>query len=155
MDGLLLHRNYNFIECDYCIFFLYCLTVTPSVSGWQFVSKAFDLSDGDDSTTMTPKSIIISLNYSRQGNFAYFDNISLVKEPSQSYTYDSDGNLVSVVANAKQNATMDYDDNNNLTSYVDPKDYAYEYTYNDNGKILVNSERILQNQINLVLKVCH
>ena len=63
------------------------------VSSWQFVSKAFDLSDGTN-TNKIPTKVRIYLNYSNQGNTAYFDNVSLVKEPAQSYTYDDDGNPI-------------------------------------------------------------
>lgn len=104
------------------------------VSSWQFVSKAFDLSDGTDANK-TPVKVRISLNYSNQANTAYFDNVSLVKEPAQSYTYDSDGNLVTVVDNAKQKSSLEYNSDNKLTKSVDPKGYDYRYTYNPNGKL--------------------
>ena len=106
----------------------------PTISGWQFVSKAFTLSD-ETSANKTPVSIEIFLNYSKQGNAAYFDNISLVKEPSQSYTYDSKGNLVSVVSNAEQSSTMEYNGDNQLTKAVDAKGYEYTYSYNEKGKV--------------------
>ncbi|WP_407385373.1 RHS repeat domain-containing protein [Ruminococcus sp.] len=106
----------------------------PTISDWQFVSKAFNLSD-ETSANKTPVSIEIFLNYSKQGNAAYFDNISLVKEPSQSYTYDSKGNLLSVVSNAEQCSTMEYNGDNKLTKAIDAKGYKYTYTYNEKGKV--------------------
>ena len=105
-----------------------------TISDWQFVSKAFNLSDGT-SANKTPVSVQIFMNYSKEGNAAYFDNFSLVKEPSQSYTYDSKGNLISVVSNAKQNSSMEYNTDNKLTKVLDPKGYSYKYTYNDQGSV--------------------
>jgi RHS repeat-associated protein len=104
------------------------------VSDWQFVSKAFDLSDGTEDE-MTPKYIKISLNYSRQGNSAYFDNFALVKEPAASYNYDNDGHLISITETSKQSKAMEYDDDGHLTKYTDPKDYVTTYAYNAHGKL--------------------
>lgn len=106
----------------------------PTISDWQFVSKAFNLSYSTSSTKV-PSSIEIYMNFSKEDNAAYFDNISLVKEPSQSYTYDSKGNLVSVVSNAEHNSTMEYNTDNKLTSVLDPKGYSYQYTYNNKGSV--------------------
>lgn len=116
----------------------YIIKDTPSfntaVTSWQYLSTAFNLSDKTD-TVKTPTKVKIFPNYSRQGNEAYFDNLQLIKEPAQSYTYDDKGNLVSVVDNAKQNSSMKYNADNKLTQYVDPKGYKYEYTYNNKGKM--------------------
>ena len=101
-----------------------------SITSWQYLSTAFNLSDETDSNK-TPVAIRIFPNYSFQGNRAYFDNIQLIKEPAQSYVYDNEGNMVSVVDNAKQNSTLKYNAENKLTEYVDPKGYKYEYTYYD------------------------
>ncbi len=96
-------------------------------SGWQYSSATFNLSDGT-SAEKTPESITVYLRYYRQANSVWFDNIQLIKDNSQSYTYDSDGNLVSVAANAKKQSTMEYS-NSDLTKSIDAKGYAYEYTY--------------------------
>ena len=99
---------------------------------WQYASGAFNINDG--STTKTPKTLRIFLVYNHQSNYAYFDNIQLTKEAVTSYTYDEDGNLVTVKDNAEQNSSFKYKDNL-LTEYVDPKGYKYEYTYNDNKQV--------------------
>lgn len=72
-----------------------------SVSAWQYATATFNLSDGT-SAKKTPVSITVYLNYSLQANKVYFDNIQLIKDATQSYTYNSDGELVSVVSNAEQ-----------------------------------------------------
>lgn len=104
-----------------------------SVSGWQYTAQAFTLSDGT-SASKTPVKISVYLRYYNQANSAYFDGIQLIKDTSQSYTYDSDGNLVSVSANAEQKSTMEYS-NSDLTKSTDPKGYNYTYTYDDNHNL--------------------
>lgn len=46
------------------------------------------------------------MNFSKEGNAAYFDNISLVKEPSQSYTYDSNVAFVKSYTNGISTPTI-------------------------------------------------
>ena len=107
----------------------------PTISDWQYVSKAFTLDDGNANTNKTPKEIKIGMNYSMQANKAYFDNISLVKEPVASYTYDSKGNLISVSANAQQKSSLEYNADNQITKSVDPKGGEYTYSYDDNSRL--------------------
>ena len=99
-------------------------------NAWQYSSATFNLSDGKADTNKTPVSITVYLRYYRQCNKVYFDNIQLIKDATQSYTYDKDGNLVSVVDNAEQQSKMEYS-NSDLTKSVDPKGYAYTYEYDD------------------------
>ena len=101
-----------------------------SVSDWQYTSAAFNLSDKDNATNKTPVSITIYLSYQYQANYAYFDNICLVKDNAQSYTYDSEGNLISVVDNSEKKSEMEYT-NSDLTKYIDAKDYAYKYKHDE------------------------
>ena len=98
-----------------------------SISGWQYTSAAFNLSDGTNKVK-TPKTITIYLSYQNQGNYAYFDNICLVKDNAMSYTYDKDGKVISVVDNSKKQSTMEYK-NSDLTKNIDTKGYAYTYGY--------------------------
>ena len=104
-----------------------------SISGWQYTSVAFNLSDGTNKVK-TPKTITIYLSYQNQENYAYFDNICLVKDNAMSYTYDKDGKVISVVDNSKKQSTMEYK-NSDLTKNIDAKGYAYEYTYDDNHNV--------------------
>ena len=101
---------------------------------WQYASGAFNLSDENDATTKTPSYIKVYLVYNYQGNRAYFDNLMLTKEAVPSYTYDNEGNLVSVVDNAEQNSSYEYDDNQ-LSEMVDPAGNNYKYDYDSNKRI--------------------
>ena len=58
---------------------------------WQYASGIV-IPKQSDKTVVTIK---LYLMYSQNANTAYFDNISLVKEPCSSYTYDDKGNAVS------------------------------------------------------------
>ena len=98
------------------------------VVGWQYSATIIDLSDEDSSTTKTPAKLIIYPRYEYQVNSAIFDNLSVVRDDVSSYTYDSNGNMISVVDNATQQSSMSYG-NNNLISDTDAKGYAYTYTY--------------------------
>ena len=91
------------------------------------------MSDGTNKVK-TPKTITIYLSYQNQENYAYFDNICLVKDNAMSYTYDKDGKVISVVDNSKKQSTMEYK-NSDLTKNIDAKGYAYEYTYDDNHNV--------------------
>lgn len=101
---------------------------------WQYASGAFNLSDEKDSTTKIPSYIKVYLVYNYQGNKAYFDNLMLTKEAVPSYTYDDEGNLISVVDNAEQNSSYKYDDNQ-LSEMVDPAGNNYKYDYDSNKRI--------------------
>ena len=99
----------------------------PAVSDWQYTSHAFTLSDGT-SAVKTPVKIKVHLGFFNQANKGYFDGIQLIKDVSNSYTYDKDGNVISVAASADQKSKMEYS-NSNLTKSTDPKGFDYKYTY--------------------------
>ena len=101
-----------------------------SISDWQFSSSAFTLSDGNSSTSKTPVSITVCPRYQYQANYVFFDNICLEKDNAQSYTYDNDGKLISVVNHSKEQATMEYS-NSDLVKNTDLKGYAYTYDYDN------------------------
>ena len=101
------------------------------VAGWQRVSMAFNLTNGVSGDNLTPTKISIGIRYSKQENIAYFDNIQLLKDVSSSYTYDSEGNIITARESGEQSQAMSYDDASNLTSLTDAENNLYEYEYND------------------------
>ncbi|MBR4286128.1 MAG: hypothetical protein IKT55_00320 [Clostridia bacterium] len=96
-------------------------TFNTTITSWQYASTPFSLeySKPDEGCTYTPKYFQIVPRYCRQVNYVYFDHLMLVKEPSQTYTYDEKGNLLKATANSEQKANAEYDDNDNMTSYTD------------------------------------
>lgn len=89
-----------------------------TVDGWQYTAQAFSLKSTEH-PEYDPIEIRIMPRYNNQENVAYFDHIQLIKDVAQSYTYDKEGNVISVSANAEQEINTKYDDNNNLTSHKD------------------------------------
>ena len=107
--------------------------VNPSVSEWQFVSGAFTLADGDDSSARVPTTVQIGACYFNEVNKAYFDTFALTKENVPTFVYDSDGNLITAKENAKNNQHMEYSLTNDMTSYQDgdASNAVYSYTYDN------------------------
>ena len=111
-----------------------------TVSSWQYTAMPFNLSDGT-SAKKTPVSITVCLRFYAQSNAAYFDGIQLTEEPTSSYTYDEDGNVISVAQNAENKSTMKYS-NSDLISSTDAKGYNYTYEYDNNHNMtLAKSQR--------------
>lgn len=109
-------------------------------SSWQFLSQQF-------TTNYDYSRIDIYLIYYLNANMTYFDNIGLFKEDfGQSYTYDSEGNLVSTQDEAKQNSEFSYNGVGSLLNSINPKggSYVYEYDFNNKNKLLeaINSTGI-------------
>ena len=99
----------------------------PCVEEWQYMADAV-VADGDY------EFIKVQVNYDYNANTAYFDGIQLYKEEfGQSFTYDDDGNVISVVDLQKQETKYEYEDNN-LTKEILPNgtQMTYEYDANNN-----------------------
>ncbi len=96
---------------------------SPDILDWQFLSDVYVAKQAYDS-------IKISYTYCHNGNTAYFDGLSLYREEyGQSYTYDKDNNLVSVVNSQKQNSKFEYNSNQDMTGIVDAKGNKFTYEY--------------------------
>lgn len=106
-----------------------------TVSSWQYTAIPFNLSD-DTPAVKTPVSIKVCIRYYAQSNSMYFDGIQLVQEPTSSFTYDSDGNVISVAQNAENKSSMKYS-NSDLISSTDAKGYNYTYEYDDKHNMTV------------------
>ena len=62
------------------------------------------------------------MHYYYHENTVYFDNAQLVKEISESYTYDKDGNLTAVSAGEGEDSAFVYNNKHDLTSVKDAED---------------------------------
>ncbi|MEE1505302.1 MAG: DNRLRE domain-containing protein [Acutalibacteraceae bacterium] len=89
-----------------------------TIEGWQYAVQAFSLKSTKH-PDYQPTQIRIMPRYNRQDNVAYFDHIQLIKDAAPTYTYDDEGNVISLSENSEQNVNAEYDDNDNLTSYTD------------------------------------
>lgn len=114
-----------------------------SANNWQYVARRV-VADQDYS------SIRVNLLYCLNQNVAYFDGIQLYKEEfGQSYTYDSEGNVESVVDLQQQTTSYEYDENNNLLSIATGTDSnkkiinSYEYDDYNNVTKAVSEEGVI------------
>ncbi len=105
-----------------------------SISDWQYTAQAFTLKS-DTNSSDTPRHITIYTKYNYQANCVYFDNIQLIKDIAHTYTYDDEGNIISVADNAEQKSNMEYE-GSDLVKYTDAKGYNYTYDYDDNHNLL-------------------
>ena len=110
----------------------------PAITGWQYTATSFSLAytGAESGCTYTPELVTVIVRYYNQANRGYFDHIMLCKEPASTYTYDNDGNPVSVAANGEQSTNSVYDDNNDLVSYTDTLGNKTTMVYNDYHQLL-------------------
>ncbi len=80
------------------------------------------------------KTIRVICAYERNGNTAYFDNLSLTEEAAQTMKYDKDGNLVSVKSSGSSEETSTYS-NGNLKSLKTGGDGTFTYDYDSNHNL--------------------
>jgi len=77
-------------------------------------------------------SVKVYLKYSYNANVTYFDDANLFADTfGQSYTYDANGNVTSVVDLANTTSATTVNGNNDLTSYTDGNGKTYTFTYNE------------------------
>ena len=105
------------------------LNFNPYLDEWQFMSKA--LIAPIDFTSVT-----FYFEYDYNVYFAMFSQPFLYRESfGQSYTYDSNGNVVSAVDLAETEAAFAYQ-NNNLSQMINPTGSRYSYAYNETTNAL-------------------
>ena len=91
---------------------------------WQYAASPIVAEGAFDS-------IVIELAYDYNANTAFFDGIQLYKEEfGNSYTYDENGNIISVKDVQGQTTTYEYT-NNDLTAQVLPSGARLEYEYDE------------------------
>lgn len=101
------------------------LDFSYAITDWQYVSKAVL----PDSTSKVISQIEVFPAYYDNLNTAYFDDISLVMLPTQSYSYDSKGNLLSATDSQGKTAYEYYSNTSLLKSYTDLSGVKYSMTY--------------------------
>ena len=100
----------------------------PDTSSWQCISGAMV-------AKKAYSSIQVDLLYECNANEAFFDGIQLYKEEfGNSYTYDDDGNVISVKDLQGQITQYEYE-NNDLTQMILPTGAELTYTYDDHHNV--------------------
>ena len=102
------------------------ISFCPDIDKWQFVMLPVVPKVAD----RTVEKIAVELVYDHNANSAYFSRVSLVREPSRSYKYNDDGDLISVSTpgNAEQSFTYSGAD---LTKQITRGSGEYDYAYDN------------------------
>ena len=107
------------------------LDYNTDITEWQFVTKPIV-----PKSSKTVSGIGVYIQYYRNGNTAYFDGISLIRENVQTYKYDANGNLTACNNTAKLDSSLTYDSAGiNLISVTRPGSGTYSYTYDAKNNI--------------------
>lgn len=132
-----------------------CFTITAKVTHTDGTTQWFDGSFNVyiNDWQFSQKTLVINKPYNRidlyfgynhNCNYAFFDNLYLYRDTMQSYTYDSNGNVVSTADHASQNSSYNYT-NNNLSKMISPTGSGYEYLYDSKNQVVAsNSSEGLQ-----------
>lgn len=95
-------------------------TVNNAIWGeWQYVSHAVVLADPDDKNKI-PAEVTVYLNYFCNQNWVVFDNVQLIRDFSQSYQYDDDGNLVTTNDYVNEQASVKYNTHDKVFKMMTP-----------------------------------
>ncbi len=96
------------------------------ISDWQFTSTV--IIPGEPTKTVATITVVCA--YEKNGNYAAFDNISLVRQMAQSMTYDDDGNLTSTSTTGVAADSSTYE-NGNLIETTTGAGSEIKYTYDE------------------------
>ena len=108
----------------------YEVSFNPDNSEWQYIC-------GAAVAPFNYTAIVFSFEYNYNCNDAYFDGMQVFKEEfCQSYTYDDDGNVVSVKGLAEKNSSFEYSGSNDLIKATDAKGNKFNYTYDSKHNLL-------------------
>ena len=103
---------------------------SPDILDWQFLSDVYV-------AKKAYTSVKVSYTYCHQANTAYFDGLALFKEEfGQTYTYDDDNNVISVVDSQSNKQKFEYNSTNDMTGVTDAKGNSFKYKYDDNHRVI-------------------
>ena len=110
----------------------YDIPIDPSGGDWQYIS---------DNIIATHNFTKLELYFCFYNNVndVYVTNFGVYKDEfGQSYTYDKNGNVITVKDKNTEQSYFNYSGNNNLLSNITPKGgkYLYEYDFNNKNKLL-------------------
>ena len=118
---------------------VYTDTETPE---YHYVSFNDDYSDWQYAVgTIVPKradktvsTITVTLAYDYCPNRAYIDNVALIEEPVQTYSYDEKGKVTMSAKTKNDSSTYTYDSAERLTGYTAINGVKYALTYTGNSR---------------------
>lgn len=101
----------------------------PDITDWQFTSAIIQPKKENAEKTISRMAVMCL--YNKNVNTAWFDNISLKKEPAQTYTYDDEGNLVAVNQKGESETSSKYKTGTQDLTEIVSGSGKFEYTYDD------------------------
>ena len=108
----------------------YSVSYNPDSTDWQYVC-------GAAIAPFAYTSLIFRFEYNYNCNEAWFDGMQLFKEEfNQSFTYDTNGNVISVQGLANQDSAFEYNGSNDLVKATDAKGNKFNYTYDVKHNLL-------------------
>lgn len=118
---------------------MHTLWFSHSCSDWQYNSKAIIIPDSliDSNTTIVSAEVFLS--YGHNINTAWFDDISLIIEPVQTYNYDVLGNLTKIKEPTRTTNLSYYSGSQKLQSYENAIGATCSYTYDNNNNLLTTT----------------
>ncbi len=111
-------KEYHFVSFD------------ERYTDWQYASGYI----APKETAKILSSITVYAVYDHNANTAWFDNIALNQEPAQTYTYNEDGNMTSVVDAASGEEAYEYE-GANLKEYISNGSGTYKYDYDASNNL--------------------
>lgn len=88
------------------------------------------MADPDDKNKI-PKEITVYLNYFYNQNWVVFDNVQLIRDFSQSYQYDNEGNLVTTNDYVNEQGSIKYNEHDQVLKMLTPGVGTYYYGYSE------------------------
>ena len=102
----------------------------PSSNTWQYTAGAIVAQKDYSSLSLT-------VRFDHNVNGVLFDGIGLYREQfSTAFTYDENGNLISVTDLQNQTTTYEYDQNNNVTQVIQNNKAKMTYEYDEYHNVI-------------------
>lgn len=105
------------------------------ISDWQYVSKAISPNDFDEESKKSYKAILFHIFFANQINDAFFDDFQIVRDDTESFLYDKDGNLLSA-GSVIEAQKFSYDKEQNLKKLISADQGSFEYAQNKNKDLV-------------------
>lgn len=105
------------------------VSFNDDVGEWQYACGTIVPKREDKTIT----SITVYLASDLNPNTAYIDDVALIQEPVQTYSYDDNGNLL-VATNSEGKTSTEYDSSERLTKYTTMSGVSYTLTYSGTSR---------------------
>ena len=112
-----------------------------SYSGWQYATGIIV----PKQSNKTVSTVTVQCAYNKNANDAYFDGVSLIEEPVQTYSYDEKGNPIAATDGKAKSASEYYSGTSKLKSYTTPSGTKHELWCDNKNNVQEEMLRGLSN----------